>query len=112
MLFRSLVPADDGAKRRAAAFVRGLRPDGRTATGDALALAFSLDTEAVYLLSDGRPTAGRVVEPARIVRMVADANKSRRVSLHTIGIAPDEGLAEFLAVLARSNYGLYRHVED
>lgn len=108
----ALVPADDDAKRSAAAFVRGLRPDGRTATGDALALAFSLDIEAVYLLSDGRPTAGRVVEPARIVRMVAEANQSRRVSLHTIGIAPDAGLAEFLAVLARSNYGLYRHVED
>ncbi len=107
-----LVTADDEAKRRAAAFVRGLRPRGQTATGDALALAFSFDTEAVYLLSDGRPTTGRVVEPAQIVRMVAEANKSRRVSLHTIGIAPDPGLAEFLAVLSRANFGLFRRVDD
>lgn len=107
-----LVTADDEAKKRAAAFVRGLRPRGQTATGDALALAFSFDTEAVYLLSDGRPTTGRVSEPAQIVRLVADANKSRRVSLHTIGIAPDPGLAEFLAVLARANFGLFRRVDD
>lgn len=107
-----LVRADDDGKRRAAAFVRALRPHGQTATGDALALAFSFDTEAVYLLSDGKPTAGRVVEPAAIVRMVAEANKSRRVSLHTIGIAPDGGLAEFLAILAKANFGQFRRVDD
>lgn len=109
---RRLVPADDAAKRRAAAFVRTLVPDGRTATGDALDLAFGFDTEAVYLLSDGKPTAGRVVEPARIVRLVAEANKNRRVSLHTIGIAPDPGLAEFLEVLARANFGQFRRVDE
>ncbi len=109
---RRLVSADDEAKRRAAAFIRGLVPDGRTATGDALELAFGFDTEAVYLLSDGKPTAGRVVEPARIVRLVAEANKSRRVSLHTIGIAPDPGLAEFLEILARANFGRFRRVDE
>jgi len=109
---KRLVPATDATKRSAAAFVRGLRPEGRTATGDALALAFTLDVEAVYLLSDGRPTAGKVVEPERIVRMVADANRTRRVSLHAIGIAPDPGLAEFLEVLARANHGVFRRVDD
>jgi hypothetical protein len=34
------------------------------------------------------------------------------VSLHTIGIAPDPGLAEFLAVLSRANFGLFRRVDD
>jgi len=109
---KRLVPATDAMKRSAAVFVRGLRPEGRTATGDALALAFTLDVEAVYLLSDGRPTAGKVVEPERIVRMVADANRTRRVSLHAIGIAPDPGLAEFLEVLARANHGVFRRVDD
>ena len=109
---RRLVAADEGAKRRAAAFIRTLVPDGRTATGDALDLAFSFDTEAVYLLSDGKPTAGRVVEPAAIVRMVAAANANRRVSLHAIGIAPDPGLAEFLEILARANFGQFRRVDE
>ena len=109
---KRLVPADEGAKERALAFIRRLRPDGRTATGDALALAFTLDVEAVYLLSDGQPTAGRVVEPERIVRMVAEANGSRRVSIHAIGLAPDPGLAEFLEVLARTNYGRFHRVDD
>lgn len=109
---KRLVPADEGAKERALAFIRRLRPDGRTATGDALTLAFTLDVEAVYLLSDGQPTAGRVVEPERIVRMVAEANGNRRVSIHAIGLAPDPGLAEFLEVLARTNYGRFHRVDD
>lgn len=109
---KRLVPADAEAKDRALAFIRRLQPDGRTATGDALALAFTLDVEAVYLLSDGHPTAGRVVEPERIVRMVAEANANRRVSIHAVGLAPDPGLAEFLEVLARSNYGRFHRVDD
>ena len=109
---KRLVPADEPAKERALAFIRRLQPDGRTATGDALALAFTLDVEAVYLLSDGHPTAGRVVEPERIIRMVAEANATRRVSIHAIGLAPDPGLAEFLEVLARANYGRFHRVDD
>lgn len=107
-----LVPADETARKEATVFVRSLQPDGTTATGDALALAFTLDVEAVYLLSDGEPTAGRVVAPAEIVRMVAEANRTRRVSVHTIGIAAEPRLAEFLAVLARENYGHFRRVDD
>lgn len=106
------MPADETARKEATVFVRSLQPDGTTATGDALALAFTLDVEAVYLLSDGEPTAGRVVAPAEIVRMVAEANRTRRVSVHTIGIAAEPRLAEFLAVLARENYGHFRRVDD
>lgn len=107
-----LVEASDDAKRSAAAYVGALVAAGKTASFDALDTAFRYEAEAIFFLSDGEPTAGRIVNPAQIVRFVAEANKNRRLSLHTIGIMPDDGLAEFLKVLAAANNGVYRHVVD
>ena len=107
-----LVAAGDDAKRSAAAYVTALTAAGKTASFDALDTAFRYDAEAIFFLSDGEPTAGRIVNPAQIVRFVAEANKNRRLSLHTIGIMPDNGLAQFLQVLAAANNGAYRHVAD
>ena len=107
-----LVAAGDDAKRSAAAYVSALVAAGKTASFDALDTAFRYDAEAIFFLSDGKPTAGRIVDPAQIIRFVAEANKNRRLSLHTIGIMPDNGLAQFLQVLATSNNGAYRHVAD
>jgi uncharacterized protein YegL len=107
-----LVEATDDAKRSAAAYVRALVAAGKTASFDALDTAFRYEAEAIFFLSDGEPTAGRIVNPAQIVRFVAEANKNRRLSLHTIGVMPDNGLAEFLQVLATANNGAYRHVAD
>jgi hypothetical protein len=107
-----LVAAGDDAKRSAAAYVSALAAAGKTASFDALDTAFRYDAEAIFFLSDGKPTAGRIVDPTQIIRFVAEANKNRRLSLHTIGIMPDNGLAQFLQVLAAANNGAYRHVAD
>ena len=107
-----LIAAGDDAKRSAAAYVSALTAAGKTASFDALDAAFRYDAEAIFFLSDGEPTAGRMVNPAQIIRFVAEANKNRRLSLHTIGIMPDNGLAQFLQVLATANNGAYRHVAD
>jgi len=107
-----LVVAGDDAKQSAAAYVRALNAAGKTASFDALDAAFRYDAETIFFLSDGEPTAGRMVNPAQIIRFVAEANKNRRLSLHTIGIMPDNGLAQFLQVLATANNGAYRHVAD
>ena len=107
-----LVAAGDDAKQSAAAYVSALTAAGKTASFDALDAAFRYDAEAIFFLSDGEPTAGRMVNPAQIIRFVAEANKNRRLSLHTIGIMPDDGLARFLQVLATANNGAYRHVAE
>ena len=109
---KQLTPASDPAKQAAAEFVSRQQPDGKTASFDALEAAFTFDTEAVYFLSDGNPTTGKIIDPAAIVRYVSEANKLRRVSVHTIGVMPDGNLADFLQTLARTNYGFYRHVAE
>jgi Mg-chelatase subunit ChlD len=105
------VPADEANKRAAVRFVAGLVPGGRTASFDALEAAFSFDVEAVYFLSDGEPTRGRLVDPDAITRFVTAANRGRRVSVYTIGIMPEPRLAAFLDVLAADNFGLYRQID-
>ena len=104
-----LVPATDANKRQAMAFVDGLPAEGRTATSDALEAAFRFDAEAVFLLSDGEPTVGRIVEPAGIVAFVTELNRGRAVTVNTIGIMTGPG---FLDRLAQANHGTFRAVDE
>lgn len=103
------VPATDANKRAAAAFVSQLPPVGRTATSDAFEAAFTFDAEAIFFLSDGEPSAGRVTDPAGILELVARLNAGRAVSVNTISIM---GGAAFLENLARANQGSFRAVDE
>jgi uncharacterized protein YegL len=111
---RSLTAASPGAKRAAAQFVHTRRAAGHTAAYDALEAAFQFDAEAIYFLSDGAPNAGKIVRPDDIVAAVRQANRSRRISVYTIGIAPgspDGPCDLFLKTLAEQNFGVYRRVD-
>jgi Mg-chelatase subunit ChlD len=106
---RALVPATDDTKRAAATFVARLPADGGTATSDALQAAFTFDTEAIFILSDGAPSAGRVVEPAGIIQFVTQLNQGRAVTVNAISIMGGGG---FLENLARANHGSFREVAE
>ena len=82
------MPATAATKQAAKTFVYLLRAGGRTAAYDALEAAFRFDTEAIYFLSDGEPNAGKVPRPNAILKAVHQINRTRRVSIYTIGIAP------------------------
>ena len=80
----------------------------------ALDMAFRFDTEAVYFLSDV-PNCGQIVDPNAIVDAVTQANRSRRISLNSIGILsgePGGPLDSFMKTLAKQNFGDYRRVEQ
>jgi hypothetical protein len=111
---KNLVPAKPATKRGAAQFVSARRAGGHTAAYDALEAAFQFDAEAIYFLSDGAPNVGKIVAPADIVAAVSQANRSRRISVYTIGIAPgspDGPFDTFLRTLAEKNSGAYRWIE-
>jgi len=110
-----LVPATPATKQAARQFLYGLQANGRTAAYDALEAAFRLDVEAIYFLSDGEPTAGKIVAPAAILAAVGQTNRGRRISLYTIGIAPGlpgSPLDAFVRLLAEQNFGAYRRVDQ
>ena len=110
-----LAAATPANKQNALRFVNQLMARGRTATYDALEAAFCYDAEAIYLLSDGAPNHGKVVDPVQIITAITAANRGRRVSIYTIGIAPGtaEGANEtFMKTLAEQNFALYKRVDE
>jgi hypothetical protein len=112
---RQLSPSVPEAKREAIEFVNAQFPRSSTASYDALEVAMSFDTEAIYFLSDGEPHGGKITAPVDIVAAITAANRTRKISIYTIGIAagvPGSPLDEFLKVLAGKNLGLYRRVDQ
>jgi hypothetical protein len=115
-LFRKqLVEATSENKSTAIRFVEGAQMELGTSTYDALLAAFRYDAEAIYLLTDGAPASGTIVNPVAIVNAITAQNRSRRVSIYTIGVGvgPAGSIFEvFLQSLAERNYGLFRRVDQ
>lgn len=111
---KQLVPASDEWKNAATVYVNAQSAQSNTASYDALEAAFNFDTEAIYFLSDGAPHGGKITAPFDIVAAITAANKTRRISLYTIGIGagiPGGPLDLFLKTLAEQNLGLYRRID-
>lgn len=112
---RELVPADTASKLDAVKFVNLIQAGDRTATYDALHAAFYFNAEAIYLLTDGEPSFGRVIIPIDIITAISQENRARRQSIYTIGLAPSgpvgDGFDLFLSELARENHGTYKRVD-
>lgn len=102
-----LVPATHETRAAALQFVWRLSAGTKTACYDALERAFTFDpnTEAVYFLSDGKPTAGKITDLSAILQAVTQANLFRRASIYTIGIDARDQHQQFLEQLAERNHG-------
>lgn len=105
-----LVYASEENKLEAIQFVRRLGYGDRTNTYGALrrSLEFDDDLEAVFLLTDGRPTAGNIVAPSGIVNDILHRNRFRHLNFNTIGIAVEGPTESFLRRLAEESNGEYR----
>jgi Mg-chelatase subunit ChlD len=111
----AMTPTTSDAKQAAGKFIYNLYAGGHTAAYDALDMSFRFDAEAVYFLSDGAPNAGKIPAPKAIIDTVTQTNRSRRITINTIGISPgppDGPLDAFVKTLAEQNFGVYRRVEE
>jgi len=106
-----LVPATKDNRKNAVAWVRQIVPGRGTASFDALDRAFAVDgnTEAIFFLSDGKPSKGKVTDPAAIVRILTAENFFRRIALYTFGF-PEAG-EQFMKSLAELNGGQYKPIK-
>lgn len=101
-------------KTKATKWVKNLQPGGSTFTYDALKTTMDQQPEAMYVLTDGEPTGGAIVEPNAILDAIKQTNKYRRTTIHVIGVSPgpEEGVfSQFMKKLAAQNYGQYRRVD-
>jgi HEAT repeat protein len=100
---KGLVPIKANLKE-AQAIVQKLAPRGQTNIMDSLEFAFAQkEADTIYLLSDGDPTNGRVIDPDDILREVRRINRLRQIVIHTISF----GASRFMRALAAENGGQY-----
>jgi hypothetical protein len=86
-------------------WVDRLGANGGTNLYDALALAFDdPDVDTIFVMSDGEPTAGELIDGHRIREDIALRNKHRRVAIHTIAVGGNLEVLEWLAKDAGGTY--------
>ena len=109
-----LVPATPAAKAEVSVSISNRSLGPATSSYKALRMAFDLQPEAIYFLSDGQPTDG---SPNQIIESMSYTNRIRRISIFTVGVVTDrvngggEGLTRFMAPLSARNWGEFLLVE-
>jgi hypothetical protein len=107
-----LVAADRQSRPESLRFLYSLYPNSKTACYDALERALALDPnlELIVFLSNGEPNAGRITDPARIVREISARNVTSRVRIDVLGIDAQGDAERFLTDLAAANFGQFRAI--
>jgi len=94
--------------KEAQAVVARLAPRGQTNIFDSLEFAFThKEADTIYLLSDGDPTAGRIIDKDDILREIRKMNRLRQIVIHTVSF----GESPFLKELATQNGGQYVEIK-
>ncbi|MCA8973682.1 MAG: HEAT repeat domain-containing protein, partial [Planctomycetes bacterium] len=119
----ALVKIDDEARDDLlGSFLDGLRPAGPTNLYDALNKAldfggrglhdkyYAAGFDTLYVISDGAPTAGPIVDKPEIRRLVREANQLRKIAIHCVTFG-DKNDTDFLRGMAEENGGRHIHIE-
>lgn len=107
--WQKLQPANQDNRQEILKHVKRLVAQFGTNIFDALELAYQdPEVDTIYLLTDGEPTAGRLVVPDDILDEVLRWNRRRQIVIHCIGIGTD---AELLKRLAQESGGTYKQVK-
>lgn len=99
-----LQDASAGNVKAAVARIQGLEPRGGTNIYDTLETAMQdPDVDTIFLLSDGAPGHGKIVNTEDILREIKKLNRTRQIVIHTISL----GRSPFMERLAKENGGRY-----
>ena len=131
---KELVVANKRNRQRFARFVDKLRPLGGTNLWSGMEKALGIKTlvygnhyettvDEIFLLSDGAPSVGDVMDPVEILRLIQEINRFKEVRINTVFISsrtPPEVMAaqqnlslspkELMRRMARENGGKFRDV--
>jgi len=110
---KKLQPLAGAGRGRALRFVAGLQNGSGTNVFDSLEFALKdRNVDTIFLLTDGKPTRGRITDTGAIIREVNLLNRVRGVTINCIGFGGDKNALKFLEDLARENGGEYRFVDS
>lgn len=99
----TLQPIDDKKKKLVEAWAQNLTARTATNIHAAMQRAFAdPEVDTIFLLSDGQPSTGDIVEPGPLAQAIAGWNLGRDLRIHTIALG---GKSDFLERLARDSGG-------
>ncbi len=104
-MLTKLTPASADVKKILQAAVAALRSGGGTNVHAALQAAFAdpfVDT--IFLLTDGSPSAGTIVDPAELANEVQKWNRTRRITIHCISVGTDSAMLQRMAKESGGRY--------
>ncbi|MCP3917880.1 MAG: VWA domain-containing protein [bacterium] len=102
---KRMIEVEDSTRKASVRHVRQQTANGGTALYDGLMSAFDdEDVDTIFLLSDGQPTEGKIVDPLEILRAVRTENRLRKVVIHCIAVDYTAGLLEALAEETGGDY--------
>jgi len=131
---KDLVPANKRNKARFTKFVEKLRPLGGTNLWSGMEKALGIKTlvygnhyettvDEIFLLSDGAPSVGDVIDPVEILRLTQEVNRFKEVRINTVFISShtpaqvavqQQGMSlspkELMRRMAKENGGKFRDV--
>lgn len=97
--------ASEHARSEALEWVDRLGAGGATNLFDTVKMAFDdPDVDTIFILSDGEPTSGEIIDPARIREEVKFWNEHRQIKIHTIAIGGELEVLEWIAEDAGGNH--------
>jgi hypothetical protein len=100
---------DEGNRKEVLDYAKVLRADGGTNIFGALMAAFTdSGVDTIFLLTDGEPSVGDLIDPAEIRAEVRRQNHARQIVIHCIGLGVD---SELLRGLAADSGGVYKFVK-
>lgn len=104
----TLVPNSSAMQREGFVFLDDLRPVGSTNIFDTLVLALrDKQVDTIYLLSDGAPTSGLIVDTDRLLEEVRRINRLKKIRINTIGFNLEEKAQVLMRALADQNHGVF-----
>jgi hypothetical protein len=114
---KKLVLATKNTRSGLVQAIQKMRPVGATNIFGALETALGIKTlqygaryetpvDEVFLLSDGEPTAGKVVDTVTILQLIEETNRYSKVRINTIYMGGGGG-SVFMELLATQNGGRY-----
>jgi len=93
------------SRAEAIEWINRLGARGATNLYDSVKMAFDdKDVDTIFIMSDGEPTNGEVIDPYRIREDVAFWNKHRKVKINCISIGGNLEILEWLAADAGGKY--------
>lgn len=119
----ALVTATPANKAAAYALIDKQEPTAATNIYDSLEMAFNMalngagnvvvsdknfksSVDTIFLMSDGAPNQGQIVQPDEILAKIKQMNRLRKVIINVIGVGRDQ-VESFMRSLAEQNGGRY-----